>query len=120
MTTRLTRTHLQALRRAAETQLQAPGIVSRRLAGLSGLSPYAAALQWNRWALEKSAVGSLVGLRAMRAGADMWLSWLGTAQSGPTPAKLLRVLERGAAASTSVLDPLHRRVRRNAKSKRRI
>jgi hypothetical protein len=119
MNARVTRIQIDALRRAAETQWHVPAIMFRRLAGMSALSPFAASLQWNRWALEKGAVGNSVALQAMHTVSALWSSWLRSAMSGATPAKQLHdALANAAIASATVMDPMHRRVKHNAKRKR--
>ena len=78
-----------------QMQALAPAIAARRLSQLQGLTPMQAALEWNRWALEKAFAFSSAGMTLM----------LGTAAGRP-----------GTAARA--LAPLHARVTRNAKRRR--
>ena len=82
----------------AEMWTLAPWVAGKRLAGLAGLSPGAAALQWHAWSMEKT------------------LIFQRTALVFATEAMLGR---SGATSLSRVLRPSHSQVKKNARRTRR-
>jgi len=97
-----------------ELQWLAPAVMSRRLAGLHNVSPLQALFEWNRWAVEKACAFSLSGMALTQVCARAAMA--GAARGKHTPAASMRdALERGPAATSKALAPLHKRVKRNAR-----
>lgn len=103
--------------KALEMQALAPGVMSRRLSGLQGLSPLQAMFEWNRWAMEKSFAFSLSGLAFARGCTQAMLTNpFGTGQTSVHSG--MRALDHNVETATRMLAPLHRKVKGNASSKR--
>ena len=102
---------------AMEMQSLVPGVVTRRLMGLQGVSPLQALFQWNRWALEKSFAFSRSGIALAQGCAQAMLTNVFSTEFA-TAASGTRALEHNVKTAERVLAPLHRTVKRNAGRKR--
>jgi len=104
----------RAAGRALEIGLLAPAVASRRLLRLPTLAPWQAALEWNRWVLEKSAAFSLAGMALARASLEPV-----QALGAKTLAEVAeQTLEQVARTTHAAMAPVHRRVRRNARRRK--
>src|SRR5947209_5396254 len=103
--------------KALEMHALVPGVMTRRLSQLHGLSPLQAMFEWNRWAVEKSFAFSLSGLAFARGCTQAMLTNAlsterASVQSG------MRALDHNVETATRMLAPLHRKVKGNAGRKR--
>jgi hypothetical protein len=83
----------------AETGALAPWVATMRLLGVGGRPPAEAAAEWNSWALEKAV-------------AWQEIAWAATMEA-------MRGDIADAGSIPRIFKPMHKRVRRNARRKRR-
>lgn len=108
---------MKAATQALELQWLVPAVMTRRLTQMQSLSPWQAAFQWNRWALEKTVAFSLAGAAFAQGCAQAVLTNTLTTEAASAQSGM-RVLEHNARTAARMLAPLHRRVKRNAGRKR--